>query len=46
MVRCTNYYRMNQKEEIEKPDDAVYTNGEIYLDNGKHTVYKNGHGIH
>ena len=38
--------RMNQKEEVEKPDDAVYTNGDICLDNGKHMVYKNGQEIH
>ena len=37
---------MNQKEELEKPDDAVYTNGEICLDNGKHMAYKNGQEIH
>ena len=42
----TKPYRMNQKEEVEKPDDAVYTNGEICLDNGKHTVYKSGQEIH
>ena len=45
-VALRHYYRMNQKEEVEKPDDAVYTNGEICLDNGKHTVYKNGQEIH
>ena len=38
-VALRHYYRMNQKEEAEKPDDAVYTNGEICLDNGKHMVY-------
>ena len=37
---------MNQKEEVEKPDDAVYTNGDICLDNGKHMVYKSGQEIH
>lgn len=26
---------------VEKPDDHVYTNGDICLDNGKHMVYKN-----
>ena len=45
-VALRHYYRMNQKEEIEKPDDAVYTNGEICLDNGKHMVYKSGQEIH
>ena len=45
-VALRHYYRMNQKEEIEKPDDAVYTNGEICLDNGKHMVYKSGQKIH
>ena len=41
-VALRHYYQMNQKEEVEKPDDAVYTNGEICLDNGKHVVYKSG----
>ena len=45
-VALRHYYRMNQKEEVEKPDDAVYTNGEICLDNGKHMVYKSGQEIH
>ena len=45
-VALRHYYRMNQKEEEEKPDDAVYTNGEICLDNGKHMVYKRGREIH
>lgn len=26
-VALRHYYRMNQKEEVEKPDDAVCTNG-------------------
>ena len=45
-VALRHYYRMNQKEEIEKPDDAVYTNGEICLDNGKYMVYNSGQEIH
>ena len=30
-VVLRHYYRMNQKEEVEKPDDAVYTNGEMVM---------------
>lgn len=45
-VALRHYYRMNKSEEIEKPDDGVYQNGAICLDNGKHIVYKDGEEIH
>lgn len=45
-VALRHYSHINQKDEVEKPDDTVYINGEICLDNGKHIVYKNGQEIH
>ncbi|MGN1276802.1 MAG: response regulator [Floccifex sp.] len=45
-VALRHYYRMNQKEDLQKPDDTIYINGEICLDNGKHIVYKNDQEIH
>lgn len=38
--------RMNSKQNDRDSDDGVYTNGGICLDNGKHTVYKDGVEIH
>ena len=46
-VALRHYYRMNHGErEVEKPDDSVYTNGALKLDNGAHQVWKNGEEIH
>lgn len=45
-VALRHYYRMNQRKEKELPQDTVYVNGEIKLDNGKHIVEKNGEEIH
>lgn len=41
-----HFYRTGKSEEVEKPDDGVYVNGGICLDNGKHIVYKNGQEVH
>lgn len=40
-----HYHRADHRED-EKPDDAVYTNGELRIENGAHMVYKNGQEIH
>ncbi|MGN0295574.1 MAG: response regulator [Lachnospiraceae bacterium] len=45
-VALRHYYRMSRVKEAEKPDDTVYVNGELKLDNGAHMVYKNGQEIH
>lgn len=45
-VALRHYYRMSHVKETEKPDDTVYVNGELKLDNGAHMVYKNGQEIH
>ncbi|MGM9940623.1 MAG: response regulator [Bulleidia sp.] len=45
-VALRHYYRMNQKQEVQTVDEAVYVNGDITLDNGRHVVMKNGQEIH
>ena len=45
-VALRHYYRMSGAREEEKPDDTVYINGSLMLDNGAHVVYKDGNEIH
>ena len=45
-VALRHYYRMSGVREEEKPDDTVYINGSLKLDNGAHVVYKDGNEIH
>ncbi|MGN0312978.1 MAG: response regulator [Lachnospiraceae bacterium] len=45
-VALRHYYRMNQSREKVLPDDTVYVNGGLKLDNGRHVVEKNGEEIH
>ena len=45
-VALRHYYRMSGAREEEKPDDTVYINGSLKLDNGAHVVYKDGNEIH
>lgn len=46
-VALRHYYRMSSREkESEWPDDTVYENGTLRLDNGAHMVYKEGKEIH
>lgn len=44
-VALRHYYRMNHQEE-KKPEDIVYTNGSLTMDNGAHQVMKDGKEIH
>ena len=45
-VALRHYYRMTQLREEERPDDSVYVNGGLKIDNGAHKVYKDGKEIH
>ena len=45
-VALRHYCRMSGAREEEKPDDTVYINGSLKLDNGAHVVYKDGNEIH
>lgn len=45
-VALRHYYRMNHSESEERPDDTVYVNGDLKLDNGAHIAYKDDKEIH
>ena len=45
-VALRHYYRMNHSESEERPDDTVYVNGDLKLDNGAQTAYKDNKEIH
>ena len=45
-VALRHYYRMSHAKEENKPDDTVYVNGGLRMDNEAHVVYKNGQEIH
>ncbi|MDY2629283.1 MAG: response regulator transcription factor [Lachnospiraceae bacterium] len=45
-VALRHYYRMNHAAEEKKPDDTVYVNGGLKMDNGAHVMYKDGNEIH
>ncbi|MDD6070355.1 MAG: response regulator transcription factor [Clostridiales bacterium] len=45
-VALRHYYRMTNRKEKDIPDDTIYVNGELMLDNGRHMVQKNGEEIH
>ena len=47
-VALRHYYRMNQNhsETENRPDDTVYVNGRLKLDNGAHIAYKDNQEIH
>ena len=45
-VALRHYYRMNHSKERQMPDETVYVNGDLRLDNGKHLVYKAEEEIH
>ena len=45
-VALRHYYRMNHSGSEERPDDIVYVNGGLKLDNGAHIAYKDGQEVH
>ena len=45
-VALRHYYRMSHSMVKDQPDDTVYVNGGIKLDNGEHIAYKDGNEIH
>ncbi|MDY5496426.1 MAG: response regulator transcription factor [Anaerobutyricum sp.] len=45
-VALRHYYRMNPVKTVDKPDETVYKNGGITVDNGAHIAYKDGKEIH